>query len=96
MVTQNTSFEVGDHDFTKFSLVLSVCFVIDIADTIEGSWYTGQPFVAFKDAVFKASSPQRHTAELHSLLVANNLHYYPILFLYSDGGSDHRLTYLRL
>ena len=94
MVTQNTSFEVGDHDFTKFSLVPSVCFVIDIPDTIEGSWYTGRPLVAFKDAVFEASSPQRHTAELHSLLVANNLHYYPILFLYSDGGSDHRLTYL--
>ena len=94
MVTQNTSFEVGHHDFTKFSMVPSVCFVVDVTDSSEGSWYTGRAFVAFKDAVFERSSPQRHTAELHSLLVANNLHFYPILFLYSDGGPDHRLTYL--
>ena len=43
MVSRNTSFEVGDHDFTKFSLVPSVCFVVDtcIPDSIEGLWYTG-------------------------------------------------------
>lgn len=39
------------------------------------------------------SQEQHNIAEL---LVANNLHLYPILFLYSDGGSDHRLTYMYL
>jgi len=96
MVSRNASFEVGDHDFTKFSLVPSVCFVVDIPDSIEGSWYTGRAFVAFKDAVFEPSSPQHHTAELTCLLVGTNLHLYPILFLYSDGGSDHRRTFLNV
>ena len=41
MVTENILFEVGDHDFTKFSWVPSVCFVVDIPNTFEGSWYTG-------------------------------------------------------
>lgn len=37
MVSRNASFEVGDHDFTKFSLVPSVCFVVNILDSVEGS-----------------------------------------------------------
>ena len=34
MVTENTSFEVGYHDFTKFSLVPSACFVVNIPDSL--------------------------------------------------------------
>ena len=64
MVVRNTSLNVGDHDFIKFRKVPSVCFVADISDSIEGSKYTDQAFVAFKDAVFEPSSPQQHTAEL--------------------------------
>lgn len=42
LVAQNETFEVGDHDFTKFSLIPSVSFVINIPETIEGSWYEGK------------------------------------------------------
>ena len=42
LVHSSTSFEVGDHDFTRVSIIPSVSFVVDIPDDIGGSWYTGQ------------------------------------------------------
>lgn len=69
IVAQSETFAVGDHDFTRFSLIPSVVLEVDIPETFEGSWYTGEVFVGLKDAVFEASSPLRHTAELHSLLL---------------------------
>ena len=36
---------VGDHDFTKFSLVPSVIFVVDVPDEIHESWYRGEELV---------------------------------------------------
>ena len=38
IVSRNSSFDVADHDFTKFSIVPSVCFFVDIPDSIEVSW----------------------------------------------------------
>ena len=32
---------VGDHDFTKFSLILSIVFFVDIPHQISDSWYSG-------------------------------------------------------
>ena len=34
--------EVGDHDFTKFSLIPSVIFFIEIPEEISDSWYKGK------------------------------------------------------
>ena len=45
-----------------------------------------------KDAAFEPSSPVRHMAEVNSILTSNLT--FPILFLYTDGGPDHRLTYI--
>ena len=52
-------------------------------------------FVGLKDAVNEPSSALRHSAELSEILnsqtdVADK----PILLVYSDGGHDHRITYL--
>ena len=41
MVREDERFIVGDHDFTKFSLVPSVTFLIDIPEDICDSWYKG-------------------------------------------------------
>ena len=43
------SFEVGDHDFTKFSLVPSVTLVNTIPSDISGSWYRGSVYFASKE-----------------------------------------------
>ncbi len=41
-VRQDEFFLVGDHDFTKFGLIPSVIFVIDIPEEITDSWYRGK------------------------------------------------------
>ena len=38
IVSLNEEFQVGDHDFTRFSIIPIVIFHIDIPDSIEGSW----------------------------------------------------------
>ena len=39
MVHAGTTFKVGDHDFTKFSIIPSVVLLIDIPERIDDSWY---------------------------------------------------------
>lgn len=55
------TFEVDDHDFTKFSIVPSGTLIVDV---IQDSWNRGQVLVGFKDAAFEASSRIRHATEL--------------------------------
>ena len=86
-------FQVGDHDFTRFSIIPSVIFRIDIPKSIEESWYDGQVCVTFKEVVFQSSSPMRHGTELNSWLTTE-IGDKSIMFLYTDGGPDHRLTYV--
>ena len=87
-----TSFQVGDHDFSRSSITPSVSFLVDIPSSITGSWYDGQVYVLFKDSVFEPSSSSCHAAELGSIPF-DKVGESPILFLYTDGGPDHRLTY---
>ena len=68
VVSKNESFHVGDHDFCKFSIVTSVSLLIDIPESMEHSWYEGQVYVAYKDAVHEPSSPLRHATEWYSIL----------------------------
>lgn len=91
----NEEFQVGDHDFTQFSIIPSVMFRVEsyIPDTIEGSWYSGQVCITFKKGEFQPSSPMRHGAELSSWLTTQ-LGSKSILFLYTDGRPDHLLTYV--
>ena len=93
IVSLREVFEVADHDFTRFSIIPSVIFRIDIPDSIDGSWYSGQVRVLLKDAAFQPSSAIRHATELNSWL-CTRIGDRSILFLYTDGGPDHRLTYV--
>jgi len=92
LVHSATTFQVGDHDFTNMSVTPSVSFVVDIPDVISESWYDGIVHVLFKDSAFEPSSPCRHAAELNAILQSDSKSF-PVLFLYTDGGPDHRLTY---
>ena len=49
-------------------------------------------FVGVKDAVFEHSTALRHNCEVFHILQSMSFSK-PILFLYSDGGPDHRLTF---
>ena len=93
IVSLNETFCVGDHDFSKFSLIPSVTLLVDIPVTMTGSWYRGQVHIGIKDAIFEPSSPLRHATELYHYLLPNMVGRHA-LFIYSDGGPDHRLTYV--
>ena len=68
LVKVGASFEVGDHNFTKFSLVPSVSLVNTIPSDISGLWYRGSVYFALKERAFKPSSTARHAMELASCL----------------------------
>ena len=46
--------------------------------------------VGLKDASFEASSPIRYATELSHVLSSSDKCCKPMLFMYSDGGPDHR------
>ena len=73
LVSLNQTFEVCDHDYTRFSLIPSVTLLIDLPDKIDGSWYEGDVHVGFKDAVFQPSSCLRHLCELHDDVLLTKL-----------------------
>ena len=57
----------------------------------------GRVFVGLKELVFEPSSPMRHMCELCSIIQSESslgIMLKPILFIYSNGGPDHRLTYV--
>ena len=92
LVGRNHILEVANHDFTRFP---SVSLVVDIPDEVSGSWYNGQVWVGLREGAFEPSSPHRHITELHNALQEQNLwEDKSCLFVYCDGGPDHRLTYL--
>ena len=49
-------FKVGDHDFTKFSMIPSVVLQSQIPEDVACSWYCGQVFGTLKEDAFEPSS----------------------------------------
>ena len=96
LVAKDVSFVVSDHDFTKAKVTLSGSLICDIPNDIGESFYAGKVAVCLKEAAFQASSPVRHTAELLQLLRSSGINTIlkPVLLLYTDGGPDHRVTYI--
>ena len=76
------------------NLTLSVDLICDIPDTLFGSFYSGQVYVRLKDSIFEGSDPLRHVTELLSVLKHENETFSPYLVLFTDGGTDHNLTFL--
>ena len=94
VVANGVTVKVGDHDFSKCSLTPSVTLNIDIPEKISDSWYRGNVTISLKDTTFEPSSPSRHMVELLQLLDKDFNNDKPVLFLYTDGGPDHRCTFL--
>jgi len=74
------------------SIIPSVYLLVDILEVHTRSRYTGQVHVLFKDGTFEPSSPAHHSSELAQILEERAVDH-PVLFVYSDRGPDHRLTY---
>ena len=92
LVGPNQVFQVTDHDFCRSTLTPSVILNVDIPEHIEDTFHHGKVCVGIKDSVFQASSPKRHASEIYQYL--KNQDDNELLFLYSDGGPDHNLTFL--
>ena len=91
---KNQIMSVGDHDITKLNIILSVDFLIDIPDDINGSFYRGQVCIGFKNDILQPSSAICRASELKQVLQNQSDLIKPVLLLYTDGGPDHRNTYL--
>ena len=87
LVARGSKFLVGDHDFSKFSMIPSVTLNINIPDKVDDSWYSGKVHVLLKEHSFQPSSAIRHITELHRIL---EFDHHPNLAIYTDGGPDHR------
>ena len=82
VVSTSDTFVVGDRDFSKFKITPSVTLLVDIPDTSEVSFYTGQVFfIGLKDSVFEPSSAIRHATELYKIL-SRRMNGCSILFVY--------------
>ena len=70
LVGINSKFVEGDHYFTKAKFTPSVALVCEIPEDISEYLYKGKVFDTIKDAIFQASSPKHHIAELKMILTA--------------------------
>ena len=95
IVSKNTTFVVSDHDFTKCSLIPNVSMICNIPISIDNSFYRGKVHIGLKDLVFQPSNSLRHMTELYNILLHTRQNH-PFLMLYTDGGPDHKITYLRV
>ena len=86
--------EASKHDFTWAKANISVVLEVDVPDDPDQSFYRGQVHTLVKDAVFEGSTALRHSTEYAKLFkpVANDL---SCMMIYSDGGPDHNVTFLR-
>ena len=50
-VALDKKFFFCNHGFAKFSLIPSVCLVVKIPPSIDGSFYSGKVHVGIKDAI---------------------------------------------
>lgn len=91
---EGPSLSALDHDFHVAGITPSVVFLSSIPSSIDDTFFTGDVCVITKDKAFQPSSPIRHARELECVVKDKfGDTYPPILFMYSDGGPNHRLTF---
>ena len=70
----------------------SVIMHAEIPKLIDESFYRGNVHVGLKDPIFEPSSAARHSAELYEIVDKTDK---PYLFLYTDGGPDHQVRFIK-
>ena len=100
IVGKNEVFKVGDHNFSRVSLIPDATLIHTIPEQNEddenteynkksvGKWYTGKVFYSIKDMPTQGSSAMRGVAELSAALTSHyELEECPSsMYLYTDGG----------
>ena len=91
-----------DHDFHIHGIVPSVAFFVFTPESPSDSFYQGRAFVTLKDKVTQPSSALRHSAEITSIIrshfseAESGSTVKPVAVIVSDGGADHRVTFLSI
>ena len=68
-----------------------------IPNKVDDSWYRGKPYVFLKITATEPSTALRNAAELKDVLLTRHSSMEaipPIIILYTDGGHEHRTTFL--
>ena len=85
-----------DHNHASTTLIPTVLLSQEIPNNIDNSWYRGVPYVYLKLAATEPSSALRNAAEVKRVLISkfgkNNIP--PIVIFYTEGGPEHRTTFL--
>ena len=93
----NESFQVYGHDFSTISLIPTVILVSDIPERIDESWYRGKACVGIKISATGSSIALWNATEVVNVLIEKfdtKEAVPPVLIPYTDGGPEHRTTYL--
>ena len=111
IVGSGETLQVGDHDFSKISLIPDAILIQDIPrpnvthtgedeDVLEGSetksWYRGQVYYSVKSMVGEGSTAWRCMVELGKVLEAHHVNIPSRVYCYTDGGGDRRMTFLQV
>ena len=83
-----------DHDSHLAGVVPSVAFFPNIPKQGRDSFYSGSVVVTLKDKVLQPSHALRHSIELSNSVKNKGDNTKQVVLLISDGGPDHRLTFL--
>ena len=97
LVGNNEAYQVGDHDFSTISLIPTVILFNDIPTDVNESWYRGRPCVLLKISATCPSSALRNATEISKIILrkyGSIENVPPVLFVYTDGGPEHRTTFL--
>ena len=91
LVGNSESFQVRDHDFSTIFLIPTVILVNDTPERVDESWYRE------KACVGDPSTALQNPTEVANFLIEKfdtKEAVPPVLILYTDGGPEHRTTYL--
>ena len=89
--------QAADHDFSSITLTPTVVLLNDVPNTVDDSWYRGQPFVYIKITATEPSTALRNAVEIENALIkkhGSKANIPPIIILYTDGGPEHRTNFL--
>ena len=106
IVGENQTFKVGDHDFSKVSMIPDATLIHTIPNVEEnedgdvecnkhsvGAWYSGNVFYSVKDMATEGSSAMRGATETSVALIAQYQDSIPPrLSLFADGAGDRKNT----
>ena len=92
---------VGDHDFTKLSLIPDVYLLHERpkpdgseGSTKVGEWYRGQVYYRITSLLTEGSSAMRFTAELSEVMTQHFEKPTAHLYAYTDGGTERKVDNL--